>query len=84
MAIITYLGLVAATLTASAFFPQVYKIWKTKETKDISMITFVMLVTSNVLWLIYGTVIKDIPILITNSVIFVLASIIIAFKIKYK
>ena len=33
---IEIIGLIAAVFTTSSFFPQVIKIWKTKQTKDIS------------------------------------------------
>jgi len=34
------IGLVAATLTTSAFVPQVYRAWKSKSIKDISLLMY--------------------------------------------
>ncbi|MDP6923034.1 MAG: PQ-loop domain-containing transporter, partial [Lutibacter sp.] len=31
------IGLIAATLTTSAFVPQVYKAWKTRSTESLSL-----------------------------------------------
>jgi MtN3 and saliva related transmembrane protein len=40
---IEILGLVAATLTTGAFVPQVYKTWKNKSVKDISLSMYTVL-----------------------------------------
>tara|TARA_Y100000310_G_C20681425_1_gene816176 strand:- start:930 stop:1196 length:267 start_codon:yes stop_codon:yes gene_type:complete len=78
------LGFVAATLTISAFLPQVIKAWKTKSTKDVSLLMFSTLIVGNVLWLVYGILIGSLPIVITNILIFIFASTILILKIKYK
>ncbi|MDX1667557.1 MAG: SemiSWEET transporter [Saprospiraceae bacterium] len=70
---ITALGLVAATLTTLAFLPQVIKTWKTKETKDLSLPTFSIFCTGVLLWLIYGLLIGNLPIILSNIVTFTLA-----------
>ncbi len=78
------LGLIAGFLTTIAFVPQVIRIWKLKETKDISLATFLLFLIGIILWLIYGILKSDIPIIIFNSITIVLASIILLFKLKYK
>ena len=81
---ITIIGLTAATLTTSAFFPQAYRIWKLKEARDISLNTFVVLSLGVFLWLVYGILKSDIAIILANAVTLVLALIILYFKFKYK
>ena len=81
---ITYLGLIAGTLTTIAFFPQVVKTWKTKKTEDISLVMFLILCLGIFLWLVYGLIIKDLPLILANGITFLFASIILIFKIKYK
>jgi MtN3 and saliva related transmembrane protein len=63
---IHYLGYVAGTLTVVSFIPQVYRTWKTKHTKDLSFGMFALLVTACSLWAIYGIIIKDWSVILTN------------------
>lgn len=84
MAFETTLGMIAGTLTTVSFIPQVIKVWKTKKTRDISLAMFAILLTGSILWLIYGFMMKDIPLILTNIIIFLLGSIILYFKIMYK
>lgn len=80
--LVTILGLVASTLVIIAFLPQVIKSWKTQKTKDISLPMYILLVTGVFLWIIYGFLIKDLPVTLTNITIFILASSILFLKIK--
>ena len=81
---ITILGLVAALFTTISLFPQLLKVWKTKSTKDISIGMFAFFCSGVFLWFIYGFFLQDFPIIIANSLAFIQAVIIIAFKVKYK
>lgn len=78
------LGYVAGTLTTIAFLPQVIQTWKTKSTKDISLVMFVTFCTGVFLWLIYGFLIGSYPVIIANIATLLLAMIILSLKIKYK
>ena len=49
-----------------ALFPQVLKVLRTKSTKDISREMISILAGSIFLWLIYGILISDMPIIIAN------------------
>ncbi len=84
MNLIIALGLIGATLTTVSFLPQLIKVIKTRSTKDISTGMFVLFGTDFFIWLIYGILIKDIPLIIANSFAFVEATIIFIFKIIYK
>ena len=84
MTLITNLGLLAALLTTIAFLPQLIKIWKTQKTGDISFIMYVILITGVFLWLVYGFLIKDLPLILANLVTLILASSVLFLKIKYK
>jgi len=81
---ITLVGLVAATLTTAAFIPQVIKIWKSRHTKDISLIMYLTFCTGVGLWLLYGVLRNDLPMILANSITFVLALVILILKLKYK
>ena len=62
----TVLGLIAASITTSAFVPQVYKAWSTKRTKDISAPTFMVLLVGISLWCVYGVLKEDVVIILAN------------------
>ena len=81
---VTILGLVAATFTTAAFVPQAVKIIRTKHTKDISIVMYSMLIVGIILWLIYGIMLGELPIILTNSVTLVFTAIIFGLKLKYK
>jgi len=84
MSLAIYIGLLGGLLVTIAFIPQVLKTWKTKKTGDISLAMFAIILLGNISWITYGVMIKDIPVILTNSGIFVLASTIVYFKVKYK
>ena len=79
----TVLGLLAATGTTVSFIPQAIKILKTRDTKSISLSMYILFVTGVLLWLVYGIVKQDIPMIIANSITIVFAGIILYFKVKY-
>jgi MtN3 and saliva related transmembrane protein len=80
----TLLGLLAGTLTTFSFLPQVIQTWKSKSAKDISLSMFVTFCAGVFLWLVYGIVIHDLPVIVTNFVTLILASSILWMKLKYK
>ncbi len=80
---IAIIGLVAGTCTTLSFFPQVIKTIKTKRTKDLSLSMYIILATGLFLWTIYGFLIHAFPVLLANSISFVLAAFILFLKIKY-
>jgi len=81
---IIFLGFLAAFLTTIAFLPQVIKIWQTRKTRDISLITYIILFTGVFLWLVYGFLIENSPLIFANLATLILVSFILFLKIKYK
>lgn len=77
------IGFLAAIFTTVSYLPQVIKTLKTKETKDISMLMYIILSAGLCLWFVYGILLNDIPIIVANGITFVLASIVLLFKMKY-
>jgi MtN3 and saliva related transmembrane protein len=69
---ITLLGLAAATCTTVAFLPQVIKNWRTKSAGNLSFGTFGLFTFGVVLWLVYGGLIQNVPIIVSNVVTLVL------------
>ncbi|MEF9475998.1 MAG: SemiSWEET transporter [Candidatus Mariimomonas ferrooxydans] len=80
---IAIIGLIAGTCTTISFLPQVIKIIKTKETKDISISMYIILATGMFLWIIYGIFIEALPVILANTISFVFATIILILKIRY-
>jgi len=84
MNLVTILGLIAASLTTGSFLPQAIKAIRTKQTKDLSLGMYTALTTGIALWLIYGVMVKDIPIIASNCVTLVFTSAILFLKLRYK
>jgi MtN3 and saliva related transmembrane protein len=80
---ISVLGLVAGFCTTAAFIPQVAKTWRTRHTRDLSLGMFSIYVTGVALWLLYGIVLQDIPIIAANGATFVLSAAMLYFKLRY-
>lgn len=80
---IRYFGYVAGFLTVISFLPQVIRTWKSRRTGDLSMGMFALLVTASTLWIIYGIIIDDWPVIITNVGMVLLNGSIGVAKLKY-
>lgn len=78
------LGLVAGSLTTAAFLPQVIKTWKTKSAKDLSLGMFSLFCIGVALWLVYGFIVRDIPVIAANLVTLMLASTLLVFKMRFR
>ena len=83
MSKLTFLGLAAAFCTTVAFVPQVVKTWTTRSTADISLSMFLVLVIGIVLWLAYGTLLGDVPLIVANGITLIFAGIILVLKLRY-
>jgi MtN3 and saliva related transmembrane protein len=81
--LIKLLGFAAATCTTLAFAPQFIKVWKTRSTEDISLGMFLAMMLGLVLWLIYGVLCGDAPLVAANAVTMVLAGGILIMKLRY-
>ena len=83
MSIEILVSAVAATLTTGAFVPQALHIIRHKETKAISLIMYVAFATGVGFWLLFGVMIGNLPIIVSNAITLGLALAIIAMKLKY-
>jgi len=80
---IEIIGLIAAVLTTSAFLPQVYKTWKTKDVESFSLPMFLIFFIGILFWLIYGVLVKSIAMILANSVTIISSFLLLYFKVKY-
>jgi MtN3 and saliva related transmembrane protein len=78
------LGLAAGSCTTIAFLPQVIKTWKSGSAKDLSLGMFSFFCFGVLLWLVYGIMQRDIPVIAANLVTLILASTLLFFKLRFK
>jgi MtN3 and saliva related transmembrane protein len=83
MSNIAILGLVAGALTTISAIPQALKAFKTKKTTDLSLGMYILVTAGIILWLVYGLIIKDIPLIAANVVTLALNIFILLLKIRY-
>lgn len=76
------LGIVAASFTTIAFLPQVVRILRTRDTRSISLWTYLLFCTGVALWLAYGLLRADLPIILANVVTLALAGAVLALKLR--
>lgn len=81
---ITLIGMLAAACTTIALFPQVYKIYKTRSTRDLSLPMYIIFSVGILLWLVYGIIIKNPPIIFANAISIVSCAYILAMMIRNK
>lgn len=80
---LTALGLVAATLTTCSFVPQVQRIVRTRSADDLSYGMFGAFSLGVLLWLVYGLLREDLPVIASNAVTLALSVTILVLKIRY-
>jgi MtN3 and saliva related transmembrane protein len=79
----TYLGLAAGAVTSVAVIPQVVKSFRSRHVRDISIWQPVLLVIGTGLWLVYGLILGDIPLIFANSFSILCNSMLIVMKIMF-
>ena len=60
------IGYVAAIFLSILFIPQVVKTYRTKNVQGISLIFLILEVITCILFITYGILIKDIPVIVAN------------------
>jgi len=80
---ISMVGTVAGMSTTGAFLPQVVRAWRTRSTHDISLSMFLLTVFGLLLWFIYGLVLNDWPLIVTDAVSLILAGTVVGLKLRY-
>ena len=78
-----YLGLLAGFLTTCSAFPQLVKSYKTRSTKDLSLWYLTVILSGVALWIAYGFAKSDVPLVVANSVSFLLLSCTLYLKLKW-
>jgi MtN3 and saliva related transmembrane protein len=84
MTSVQIIGLIAAFCTTISFLPQVIKTWKTGSAKDLSLGMFSFFCVGVALWLVYGIMERDLPIIAANLLTLILSSTLLFFKLRWK
>lgn len=79
----TFIGMIAGVLTSIAVVPQVVRTWRTKHARDLSIWQPLLLVAGMLLWLIYGLMIGDVPLIAANSFSLACYCLLIGMKVVY-
>jgi len=66
MSLLSILATIFGTFGGLANLPQIYRIFKRKSAKDISIITYLIIFVSCIIWILYGIEIRNSVIIITN------------------
>lgn len=78
------IGYIAACFTTFSLLPQILRIWRLKEARDVSVFLPLMIVIGSVLWSVYGVLIKSVPVIAANGVALIIALITVFFTIRYR
>jgi MtN3 and saliva related transmembrane protein len=78
------IGYIAGVLSIITYIPQVVKLYKTKTTEGLSILMIYLMCISVVLWMSYGFILHNIPMIITNALIVFLTILILCMVYKYK
>jgi MtN3 and saliva related transmembrane protein len=79
-----WVGIAAGVFTSASLLPQLIKLLKEKKAGDISIFFLVILFIGLGLWVWYGIMKNDIPIIATNSFSIVINLLMIIYGMKYK
>ena len=78
-----WVSAIAAALTTGAFVPQALHILRHKETRAISLLMYVAFASGVALWLVFGVMIDNWPMIVANAVTLALALAIVGMKLRY-
>lgn len=81
---IQMLGLIAGACTTLAFLPQVIKTWKSRSAKDLSLSMFSIFTIGVSLWLVYGILDQNVPVIAANLITLMLAATLLVLKFRFK
>ena len=79
----TTIGFVAGILTSIAAIPQVIKTLKTRHVRDISVWQPLLLAFGVALWMVYGILINDLPLIVANITPLICNAVLTGMKIRY-
>jgi MtN3 and saliva related transmembrane protein len=76
-------GAIAAVFTTIAFIPQAYHSYKTRDLSGVSLPMYSIFTLGVALWLAYGVLLADWPLIISNAITLALSLLILILKLKH-
>lgn len=83
MTLTLIIGYIAAVLGMVAWVPQAFRVWRTGDTRSLSLAANMLFLATVILWLVYGVMIVDWPIILANVVATLCMIAIVAAKLKF-
>ena len=77
-------GYLAIVTTGAGPIPQVYKAYKTKKVKDVSLKRILIEIAGSLCWELYGIGLRDIPLIVTSIIVLVFETSLLVAKILYR
>ncbi|HKH92096.1 MAG TPA: SemiSWEET family transporter [Gemmatimonadaceae bacterium] len=81
---VSELGYVAGAITVTSFLPQVVRAWRTRQTRDLSLSSLALLMTAGSLWILYGALSRDWPVVATNGGMVALLALLALAKVRFR
>jgi MtN3 and saliva related transmembrane protein len=76
-----FLGYLAASMTTTAFVPQVLQTIRTRDTRAISLGMYLLFCGGVMLWAVYGVLTGAWPIIVANVVTLLLTLVVLGYKL---
>lgn len=80
----TIIGTIAGILTSVSMIPQLIKVLKEKEVENLSWGMIAVLLTGVSLWVVYGIMKDELPIILSNGFSVLVNTILLIYYFKYK
>jgi MtN3 and saliva related transmembrane protein len=77
-------GYIAASFTTFSLLPQIIRIRRLKEAKDVSLVMPLMVAAGSLLWTVYGFLISSPPVIVANAIALIISIVTVVFAIKYR
>ena len=76
-------AILAPIISCIQLFPQLYKTYKTKSVKDLSFYSLLLILLTNLLWILHGYFITDYSLLISSTISMIINTILFSLYIIY-
>ena len=80
---VNLIGFLAAACTTISFVPQLVRVWQLRSARVISLIMFSVFSCGVFLWLLYGILVRSVPIILANAISLALSLGILALKLRF-
>lgn len=78
------IGIIASIISTVSFIPQAYKVFRSRTTKGISLVSFGTVLIGGVLWSLYGWLIRSYQVFATNAFISIVVLFIIVVTLYFR